>query len=249
MNRGKNTKVAKLLLEIPFRELHNDLVNPDSGLPRAIDPISGKPLISDTALRYLVPPELRRMTARHEQMCGCESCIITKHMHLSLKAWRKRRVGDMKKQLFTMEPGPEKDRKVQEFDTYKAHVLPDGKDLHEHPKDAISEVFCPIIGETGLHNWGCVLRKCKNCPEYNIPTAEKGTESDLTLPTIKFHIYQVATNCSLHKKLPTYSKVCETCGTKQDPLVEKLGRISTRKYLTIMERPIDEFITISMYPL
>ena len=39
------------------------------GLVEARDPMSRKPIISDTALRYLLPPQLKKMTAAHKQMC------------------------------------------------------------------------------------------------------------------------------------------------------------------------------------
>ncbi len=62
---GQKKRTGKLLLEISVRELHNNLLEPtvNGGL--------GEVLISDTALRYLLPPQLRPMTERHKQMCGC----------------------------------------------------------------------------------------------------------------------------------------------------------------------------------
>jgi hypothetical protein len=54
-----NTKirVGKLLLQIPYQELHNDLLSESpSGLPEARHPVTNESLISDTALRALTPP-------------------------------------------------------------------------------------------------------------------------------------------------------------------------------------------------
>jgi hypothetical protein len=53
----KKNRVGKLLLQIPYRELHNDLLSESpSGLPEARHPVTNKLLISDTALRALTPP-------------------------------------------------------------------------------------------------------------------------------------------------------------------------------------------------
>jgi hypothetical protein len=67
---GVVTRVPKLLLEIPIRELHNDLIaSPESGgLAEARD-AKGDVIISDSMLRCLLPPQLRKMTERHKQMC------------------------------------------------------------------------------------------------------------------------------------------------------------------------------------
>ena len=76
----RKERTGKLLLEIPVRELHNDLISQVTGgivdgMPSARDE-KGKVLISDTALRYLLPPQLKPMTERHKVMCGCEVCLV-----------------------------------------------------------------------------------------------------------------------------------------------------------------------------
>jgi hypothetical protein len=79
---GVITRVPKLLIEISIRELHNDLIElPESGgLAEARD-AEGKVIISDSMLRCLLPPQLRKMTERHKQMCGCEVCLTLIGMH------------------------------------------------------------------------------------------------------------------------------------------------------------------------
>ena len=72
---GNRVRVSKLLLQISIRELHNDLLSDGPlGLAEAKDN-DGKPLISDTALRALLPPNVRKMTEKYKQMCGWEPCI------------------------------------------------------------------------------------------------------------------------------------------------------------------------------
>jgi len=89
----KKEPKPKLLLMVPVRELHNDLAQPEErgGFKYAYDE-RGKLLISDTMLRSLLPKELKRMTERHKQMCGCETCIVGRGMLRSLRAYRKSHV-------------------------------------------------------------------------------------------------------------------------------------------------------------
>jgi hypothetical protein len=88
---GLTICVPKLLLEISIRELHNDLIAPpkSGGLAEARD-AEGHVIISDSVLRCLLPPQLRKMTERHKQMCGCEVCLKVISMQQSLNAWRHR---------------------------------------------------------------------------------------------------------------------------------------------------------------
>ena len=69
---GKKIRVSKLLCQISVRELHNDLIYEGIiyQLKEAIDEITGKPMISDTALRELIPKNIRNMTDKYKQMCG-----------------------------------------------------------------------------------------------------------------------------------------------------------------------------------
>ncbi|KAL3913497.1 MAG: hypothetical protein SGPRY_007959, partial [Prymnesium sp.] len=75
-----NERASKLLLEIPMRELHNNLIELQvekggngGGLPDVRDG-QGKILMSDTVLRGLLPPQLKPATEHHKVMCGCELC-------------------------------------------------------------------------------------------------------------------------------------------------------------------------------
>ena len=58
-NPSRKIRVNKLLLQIPVRELHNNLLSedPNIGLEGAIN-CNGNALISDTSLRALLPPHL-----------------------------------------------------------------------------------------------------------------------------------------------------------------------------------------------
>ena len=70
-------RVPKLLLECSMRQFHNELIaSPDDGgLLGARHFDTNDVIISDTMLRYLVPPQLHAMTYHHKRMCACE--IVT----------------------------------------------------------------------------------------------------------------------------------------------------------------------------
>jgi hypothetical protein len=82
---GEKERAGKLPLETSVRKLHNLLAGPveDGGLASARD-ANGNVLISDAALRCLLPPQLRKMTPAHEQMCGCKTCIAAKGLQGTL---------------------------------------------------------------------------------------------------------------------------------------------------------------------
>ena len=83
--------VPKRLLQVSVRELHNSLVRDpnDGGIKYARDE-DGDIIISDYILRSLLPPQLKKMSARYKVMCGCECFISAKSIHLSFLSWRDR---------------------------------------------------------------------------------------------------------------------------------------------------------------
>jgi hypothetical protein len=70
---GLKEQRGKLLLEIPVRELHNDMLLPISeGCFAGVRDMDGKIIKLDTTLRNLLPEELRPATETHKQLCGYE---------------------------------------------------------------------------------------------------------------------------------------------------------------------------------
>ena len=69
-------KVPKLLLQVSIRELHNDLIEQ---LPEASK--DGTPLVSDSVLRKMIPPQVKKMTDRYKEMCGCTDCVSIGYFH------------------------------------------------------------------------------------------------------------------------------------------------------------------------
>ena len=54
-----------------------------------------KLLISDTELRSFTPPQVRKMTPKLIQICGCEIFIVPKDVKIDLDRFRKIIVSDL----------------------------------------------------------------------------------------------------------------------------------------------------------
>eukprot|EP00534_Pseudo-nitzschia_fraudulenta_P011366 CAMPEP_0201217632 /NCGR_PEP_ID=MMETSP0851-20130426/190158_1 /ASSEMBLY_ACC=CAM_ASM_000631 /TAXON_ID=183588 /ORGANISM="Pseudo-nitzschia fraudulenta, Strain WWA7" /LENGTH=129 /DNA_ID=CAMNT_0047507285 /DNA_START=1401 /DNA_END=1790 /DNA_ORIENTATION=- len=75
-------KVPKLLLQVSIRELHNDLIEQLSQASK-----DGIPLISDSQLRQMIPPQVKQMTERYKEMCGCTDCVSVGYFHCDNKTY------------------------------------------------------------------------------------------------------------------------------------------------------------------
>ena len=84
----KFIKVPKLLLQVSIRELHTDVIDNVEG---ATNP-AGNPVISDTKLREILPPEVKRMTERYKQMCACQLCVLIGYYHSALGLFLKNKL-------------------------------------------------------------------------------------------------------------------------------------------------------------
>ena len=138
-NPSRKIRVNKLLLQIPVRELHNNLLSedPNIGLKGAVDR-NGNVLISDTGLRALLPPHLRMMTNQYKIVCGCQVYTQTANVHQSYNRYISRMVKKMEEDL---ESGPIRGRQRRineaEYNDYCEKVLNDGKPRYPAVKDAL----------------------------------------------------------------------------------------------------------------
>ena len=230
---GEKIRVPKLLLQCSYVQLHNDLIKSqqEGGFAPARDE-SGKVVISDTALRLHRPQELRPMTKRHKQMCGCETCIVSKQLLLTLNAWRRRRVEKL-----------EREERVA-CDKYKEQLF---LCHHADVKGQIMSMMCEPCNEEeqSLPKWKCVLRRCQQCPKYEIPDEEKNTGSNS--PEIVFRVYKKVYKCSLHNFLGLGENICSKCDAIEDP--SKKGTLRCRRELTKMQLPISQFMTDYYLPM
>ena len=84
-------------MNVSVRYIHSDIIKPseNGGLESEVDSATHKFLISDTALRSFIPPQLRKMTHKLRQVCGCELCILSKDIYTYLNRYRKILVTDL----------------------------------------------------------------------------------------------------------------------------------------------------------
>ena len=69
---GKKIRVSKLILQISICELHNNLIFEISiyQFKEEINETTGNPFISGTALRAIIPKNVRKKTGRYKHMCS-----------------------------------------------------------------------------------------------------------------------------------------------------------------------------------
>jgi hypothetical protein len=257
----------KLLREIPMREMHNDLVKSkeDGGLECAVN-AEGKPTISDSRFRTLlkeVLPQLRKASLRHKQMCGCETCIGMRYLQEALNRYRAKYISSREKEISilrhtvsqetrTRSRGGSRDelrRAESELKEYQDLVMPNGKPMHEKPKDALEAVMCPPI-QDGFRKWECVLSRCQECPQYPTPPPEIVSNDNDVFAKIPFRHYQNFTKCTIHRVLHETAKQCDLCEEQQE-LNDgfKKGKIRRRKELTKSELTIATFMETYYLPM
>ena len=83
--KPENQLVPKLLLQVPVREVHNIMVIPteEDGINEVIYK-HNKTITSDSVPCTIIPHQQNNISESHKVMCGCESCIYAKSMHLFL---------------------------------------------------------------------------------------------------------------------------------------------------------------------
>ena len=139
-NNGICIREQKYLHQISIRELHNDfLSNHPIRLSEVYDK-EGKPLISDTAFRSLLPRNFQPMSNKYEQMCGYEICIVIKSLQSDLNQY------DYTSKWKTNHPIVIRGEKgVLDITEYEIKMLGDGKGWKTIPADIPKEKIDPIF--------------------------------------------------------------------------------------------------------
>ena len=172
-------------------------------------------------------------------------------MHLSLQAWRRQMVSELKRQLLGLRENPTRDgvrrrsRLSKNLEDYKKEIFTTaGEHIHERSKEAACSMMCQPVGTMPQPHWNCVLHCCSNCPKHVVPKLEQAT--GLEAPAINFHACENATTCTHCNLLPLHSKVCPQCKEKKDVMQRKnipinsrsLGKVRTRKTLILKKQSI-----------
>ena len=120
----KKVKTNRLLLQISIRELHNDMLEQ---LPEVKD-AEGNVLISDTKLRQIMPPEVKRMSNRYKVMCGCIDCL---HIQYYQSDYNRFKNSLMKKMVDDRDKAP---LRSTERSLAAARVVIYENEIQNHPK-------------------------------------------------------------------------------------------------------------------
>ena len=193
------TRVGKLLRQVSMRELHNDLLPvPPTGLSEVYD-VSGRPIISDTGFRALLPSYIKPMTDKYKQMCGCEVCILAISLQNDLNSYRLTHLRRLEKSRID----------IISTNNYRKQIYKDEKHVHPHPKDALRLIQCPPVDGFQVPHMKCILRRCNQCPKFRLFDEEKKiTDRD---PKISFHFFQKIAKCSVHGIIREGSDFCPDC--------------------------------------
>ena len=144
-------------------------------------------IISDSTLRLLVPPQLKKMSARYKIMCGCECCISAKNIHSPLLSWRDRYLKKLKDQSQNAQSRSSGEKAHQIYTTYKNTVMPHGSHIYAIASDMENPTMCAYPqSENSLPHWKCVLRCCADCPCINIPDQETTKKMTKQHPQLGF---------------------------------------------------------------
>ena len=114
-------------MKISVRDLHNDMTKKieNGELASIFDYVTHKVLKSDTTLRSFIPPQVRKITPKSRQICGCELCIIPKDMQIYLNIFRTRPVIYLQKKSVVIHTGNSLFRTTSAVH-HKDKVFPDG---------------------------------------------------------------------------------------------------------------------------
>ena len=83
-------------------------------------------IISDSILRNILPPQIKKMTARYKLMCSCECCIYAKSMHLYLLTRCDRHIKNFKDRSHNAQNRRSGELSSDLFETYKNSVRSPG---------------------------------------------------------------------------------------------------------------------------
>ena len=93
--------------------------------------------------------------------------------------------------------GKKKYELTQAYKSYADYAFTNDETFHPNCKNAVDSVLCtPTNGECQFPNWKCVLRKCTDCTNIDLPGVER--DSSNRAPMITFNTYMNQFTCSHH---------------------------------------------------
>ena len=133
----------KWLLQVSVCELHNRMVSPpeEGGIKEAIYTDSNI-IISDSTLRSIIPPQLKKVYEQYKVMCGCEYFISAKNNHSSLLSWRDSYLRNLNDLIQNSQNRRSGERANCLFETYNNSVMPHGRHIYATSDDMDMATIC-----------------------------------------------------------------------------------------------------------
>ena len=238
---GDKIRKNKLLLQCSVRELHSDLYKPTGiGLGDLVRDENGKPLISDTVFRALIPPELRAMSGAYKIMCCCAICQSFDYKQNALNRFRMHLLNDLRSECEDMpvtnqQERYEKSQELAKISTYQRDAFDGSDPLHPRGRDATACIQCsPPEGfaATGITRMRCAAGFCNHCGIRKYPCLLAETQSS---KVIRWYDYQKLPTCSHCGALPDGTIECTHCPIK------KRKPLSNRNHLALQEKSFPDF--------
>ena len=159
--------------------MHNDLIKQ---LPEASK--DGIPLISDTKLREMMPPQVKKMTDQYKKMCGFTDCVSIGHLHGDNNTFVRLYSTNLQKKRDSYLPGSRSWTHANE----KLTEFLDEDERKEQAKDALNLLQCQPVDTVfpDLIHYNCAKGTCRRCPEMNPRSVLMCSNKK-----ISFHAYKV----------------------------------------------------------
>ena len=175
-------------------------------------------------------------------MCGCECCISAEIIHSSLLSWRDhylRKLNDLSQNVQNRRSGEKPNRL---FETYKNYVIPHGCHIYATESDMAMTTICAYPpSQHALPHWKYVLRCFYNITSICLPDQESDKHYSNISSSIRFHIYDLITQCTVNGRHPLFEK--KICPDTVTP-----AKLYTRKDIDMMETSIADFHTSFYIP-
>ena len=212
---SKKIKDPKRLRQISIRELHNDLIK---HVPGECTSSCGKILVNDTNLTANMPPDVKRMSNRYKEMCGCITRLMMEMFQESLNRVSRNILEQMKRSHDRSKCGGSKRKAIaNKIKRYETEM-----NFKKTVREAVTKVHCKMLMNLdgpyfdGLYHISCAYTWCPNCPQYQLHPIEKQLVRKDELLFVTFHTYENIYPCSEHGPLPDNKRVCLYCGKKED---------------------------------
>ena len=160
-------------------------------------------IISDSTLHYILPLQLKKISARYNVNYGCEYCISTKTVHFYLLTCLDFHMKPLKYQSHNA-----KNRRSGEvlsciFEIYYNDVIPHGCRIQNIATDMPMETMFPSNHTNhGIPNRKCLLCCCDKCLSIVITIQEENKDATNNCPKIPLHIHRNISNFKMYERHP-----------------------------------------------